>query len=134
VYDSSKVGEIVSEPAMLSNPLAESSGGSSVVGSISRSRRSRIVLAYSVRFNRCSTTDPGVARVAARSIAFSSHSRSASYSGSGGRGMSGGGMTPARSFRITFSQSSARSGTFARSSPSSDRFAVFSRSLWQVTQ
>ena len=48
---------------------------------------------------------------------------------SGGRGMSGGGMTPARSLRITFSHSSAWSPTFARSSPCSERFAVFSRSL-----
>ena len=79
VYDSSSVGEIVSDPAMLSNPLAESSGGRSVVASICRSRRSRMAFAYSVRFNRCRTTDPGAVLAAAtRSISFSSQSRSPS--------------------------------------------------------
>ena len=51
---------------------------------------------------------PGSARAAAaRSISASSQSRSPSYSASGGRGTSGGGITPARSLRITFSHSSA---------------------------
>ena len=47
---------------------------------------------------------------------------------------SGGGITPARSLRTTFSHSSAWSPTAARSSPSSERLAVLTRLLWQVTQ
>src|SRR5262245_967990 len=43
-------------------------------------------------------------------------------------------MTPARSLRITFSHTSARSATLARSRPCSDRLAVLRRSLWQLTQ
>ena len=51
-----------------------------------------------------------------------------------GRGAPGGGIIPARTFRITFSQSSALAGTSARSTLSSIRPPVLSRSLWQVTQ
>ena len=79
VYASSRVGEIVKDPATLSKPLAESSGGSSVATSTSRSSRSRMTFAYSVRFNRWSTMAPGLTRVAAlRSMAVSSQSLSAS--------------------------------------------------------
>src|SRR3954465_10063755 len=46
----------------------------------------------------------------------------------------GGGISPERIFRATFSHISACAGTSARSSPSSDRPAVFSLSLWQDTQ
>ncbi len=77
-------GRWSSEPAMLSKPRAESSGGRSVVASISRSSRSRTALAYSVRLRRCRTTEPGLACAAAlRSISASSQSRSPSYSGKG---------------------------------------------------
>src|SRR6266568_1712265 len=48
--------------------------------------------------------------------------------------MSGGGITPARSLRMTFSHFSACSAALVRSSPCSDRLAVLTRSLWQVTQ
>src|SRR5438477_10391350 len=48
--------------------------------------------------------------------------------------MSGGGITPARSLRMTFSHTSACSAALVRSSPCSDRLAVLTRSLWQVTQ
>src|SRR6478609_92054 len=48
--------------------------------------------------------------------------------------MSGGGMTPARSFRTTFSQSSALSPMALKSAPSSEKLAVLRRALWQVTQ
>src|SRR5580765_2924387 len=48
--------------------------------------------------------------------------------------MSGGGITPARSLRMTFSHTSACSAALVRSSPCSDRLAVLRRSLWQVTQ
>jgi len=46
----------------------------------------------------------------------------------------GGGMTPARSLRTTFSQSSACSPIAPRSAFSIEKFAVFRRLLWQVTQ
>ena len=55
---------------MLSKPLAESSGGSSVATSISRSSRSRTTFAYSVRFRRWSTTDPGLTRAGRFAIDF----------------------------------------------------------------
>src|SRR5438067_3144059 len=48
--------------------------------------------------------------------------------------MSGGGIMPARSLRMTFSHTSACSAAFVRSSSCSDRLAVLRRSLWQVTQ
>ena len=135
VYASSSVGDIVNEPAMLSKPLAASSGGRSVVASISRSRRSRMTLAYSVRFRRWSTTPPGFTWPnALRSISFSSQSRSPSYSANAGRRMPGGGITPARSLRTTFSHNCGLSPTVARSNFSSVRLALFVLSLWQVTQ
>ena len=68
------------------SPCAESSDGRSVATSISRSSRSRIAFAYSVRLRRCRTTAPGLMRTAAlRSISVSSQSRSPSYSASAGR-------------------------------------------------
>ena len=48
--------------------------------------------------------------------------------------MPGGGIMPARSLRTTFSHSSGSSPTAARSWPSSERFAVRVRSLWQERQ
>ena len=49
----------------MSNPRAESSGGSSEATSISRSRRSRMAFLYSVRFSRCRITEPGLGCAAA---------------------------------------------------------------------
>src|SRR5256884_2901057 len=48
--------------------------------------------------------------------------------------MPGGGITPARSLRITFSHNSAWSPAVVRSNFSSVKLALFVRSLWQVTQ
>ena len=45
-----------------------------------------------------------------------------------------GGIMPARTFRMTFSQTSACAATFDRSGASSASSPVFSRWLWQVTQ
>ena len=42
-----------SAPAMLSKPRVESSEGRYLAGSISSASRSRMALAYSVRFMRC---------------------------------------------------------------------------------
>ena len=105
VYASSSVGEIVSEPAMLSKPLRR----------IVRRQQRRDVdveiqqVADRIRvFGAVQPMEddgPGLMRAAAlRSISASSQSRSPSYSASGGRCMSGGGITPARSLRTTFSQ------------------------------
>ena len=115
---------------------AESSGGSSVVTSISQIEQVAdgvgvLGAVQPVQDDRRPDWPRRGARDRSRA---SSQSRSPSYSASGGRGTSGGGITPARSLRITFSHSSAWSPTAARSSPCSDRFAVLTRSLWQVTQ
>ena len=66
-------GETPSTSAMLSKPAAESSGGSSALTSTSSASRSRMALAYSARFRRCSAGAPGSRRrAAARSSAASS--------------------------------------------------------------
>ena len=64
---------MASASAMLSKPSLESSAGSSVEASISSASRSRMALAYSVRFRRCSPVVPGLGlAAAARSSAVSS--------------------------------------------------------------
>ena len=55
-----------STPAMLSNPWLSSSAGSSCVGSICRSSRSRTALPYSVRFRRWTGLCPGSGEASAR--------------------------------------------------------------------
>jgi len=52
VYRSTSAGDTRNASARLSKPSLESSAGSSVVVSMSRCSRSRIALAYSVRFIR----------------------------------------------------------------------------------
>ena len=60
---------------------------------------------YSVRLRRCKTTEPGFGCMAAlRSTSASNQSRNCSYFAREGRGMPGGGIMPARIFRITGSQ------------------------------
>ena len=94
---------------MLSKPLAESSGGSSVVGVDLQVEQiaNGVGVLGAVQPMQDDRARVAACAAAARSISASSQSRSPSYSASGGRGMSGGGITPARSLRITFSQSSA---------------------------
>src|SRR5262249_60500110 len=80
-------------------------------------------------------TEPGLVRPAAlRSISASSQSLRPSYSANGGRRTPGGGMTPARSLRTTFSHNSAWSPAVVRSNFSRLRLARFALSLWHVTQ
>src|SRR5258707_833270 len=67
-------------------------------------------------------------------MAVSRYVASELYVGWSGRGRPAGGIAPVRSLRITFSHTSALAGTFAKSILSSIRPAVFSFSLWQVTQ
>ena len=52
-YASMSAGDIVSVPAMLSNPCVESSDGRNLVASTSSASRSRIAFAYSARLSRC---------------------------------------------------------------------------------
>ena len=134
-YDSSSVGEIVSEPAMLSKPLAESSGGSSVVTSMSRSSRSRMALAYSVRFSRCRTTVAGIECGRPRAIDFRFEPVAQPFvtrpAAAAAR------RAAASRRRAACGRPSPQLGVIGdrrRSRPCSDRFAVFTRSLWQVTQ
>src|SRR5262249_12180537 len=71
---------------------------------------------------------------AATSKALSSWTTMSEYEESSGRGLPGGGISCVRSLRATFSHDSAPSATCSRSSLSSNSPAVFSRSLWHVTQ
>ena len=79
-YRSSSAGTTESASALVSKPWASSSGGSIDVPSSSTPRRSRIALAYSVRFKRCRLAGrPGLGRRAAsRSSSVSSHVATAS--------------------------------------------------------
>ena len=120
---------------MLSKPSLEPSAGSSVVTSTSSASRSRIALAYSVRFSRCSA---GVARLApgtaARSSALRAARRSRRATARSGAAAPLGGIMPVLILRTTFSHVSASAPTRVRSSASSARPAVFARWLWQVMQ
>ncbi len=136
-YCSSSDGDTRSTSAMLSNPFASSSAGSSEVASMSSARTSRTAAAYSDRLRRWSGDRPGFGDAAAtRSIDVSSDAANASMVASSGRGMPCGGIMRPWSLRTTFSQTSAWSATRARStaSLSSTRPPVFSRALWQLTQ
>jgi hypothetical protein len=134
-YCSSSDGETLRTSAMLSKPLLSSSAGSSEVASISSDSRSRIALAYSARFRRCKGERPGFGLAsAALSMDVSRNDTSASIFDCAGLGMPCGGIIPPRSLRSAFSQTSASSGTRLSSRFSSVRPAVFTRSLWQVTQ
>ena len=105
---------------MLSKPALESSAGRSGAGSISRASRSRIALAYSARFSRCTSGRPGWGDAsAARSSCEVSETSRACLSAAGGAGMPGGGIMPARTLRTTFSHVSPWA-------PTSDR-SIFSR-------
>jgi len=119
-YRSCREGESPKASAILSKPYAESSGGSSDAESISRSRRSRMALAYSVRFSLWSGARPGFGlTAAARSSSVVNQEVRPSEAARSGRGAPGGGITPAFTFRTTFSQISASPPTRARSSLSS---------------
>ena len=129
-YRSRSPGDTVSTSAMLSKPWADSSAGSSAVPSISSASRSRMVLVYSNRLRRWMDIRPGFgAAAAARSSPASSHVTKPSRVAFSGCGKPAGGMMPARSFRTTFSQTSAPAPTSLRSVLSRVRPAVLSRSL-----
>ena len=79
-----------------------------------------MALAYSARFSRWTSGRPGWGDArAARSSCDVSEPRSACLSASGGAGMPGGGIMPARTLRTTFSHVSLWA-------PTSDR-SIFSR-------
>ena len=120
---------------MLSNPRLELSAGSSVDASTSSESRSRIALAYSARFMRCSGTRPGPGdAAAARSMAVSIALANASSVARAGLGIPAGGISPARTLRMTFSQISASASTRSSETVSSARPPVCVRELWQVMQ
>ena len=121
-YRSSWAVEIESTSALLSNPVSDvSSPGSSAATSISRARRSRIALPYSVRFRRCiEPVRPGFGLAeAASSIRVSSQPATVRDSSSPGRGRPAGGMEPALSLAITRSHSSASAAGRSASTTSS---------------
>ena len=122
-YASTSAGDIESAPAMLSNPLVESSDGRNLVASTSSASRSRMALAYSTRFRRCR---PGGGRwvTAVRSSSSSNQPTSPSSVVGSGRGIPDGGIMPARSFRTTFSAVAASSLRRARFSLSNFKLAV----------
>ena len=94
-----------------------------------------MALVYSVRLSRCTVSAPGLrSAAAARSSPVSIQWTNAPYVASSGRGRRGGGISRARSLRITFSQTSAPSPMCTRSSDSSVNPAVCKRSLWQAVQ
>ena len=79
-----------------------------------RASRSRIAFVYSVRFSRCR---PGAGRCASAflSISFSNQATSASRASLSSVGPpSAGGISPARSLRMTFSQVSASAATASK--------------------
>ena len=91
---------------------------------------------YSVRLRRCASGSwPTCGRAAAaRSSAVSRNVTTAACVGSSGRGMLTGGIDLPRSFVTTFSHWSAAAPTSASPAGSMTNPAVFTRSLWQVTQ
>ena len=112
-----------------------SSGGNNDSTFTSSPSRSLTALAYSVRFRRCRTGRPGFgSAAAARSISRSSPSTNTASVASSGRGRRAGGISPARSFRITFSRVATCALGCAGSTSASERSPCRSRSLWHVTQ
>ena len=115
---------------MLSNPLLSSSAGSSPAASTSSARRSRIAFAYSVRFRRCMRVRPGRGFIsAARSSDVSRNVARAPSVAASGRAAPTGGIMPARTFRMAFSQVSGPLGISAKSECSSERPPVRALSL-----
>jgi len=136
-YRSISTGDIVSTSPMLSKPWPMSSEGKSSVGSKSTPTRSRIVLRYSVRFNRRIVTRPGsgLASRAARSNAPRTARRKASRSSAVGCGKSSGGMPPVSTIPITIFQRSRWLTTDASSRNSAnDKPASGCEPLWQSRQ
>ena len=89
-----------------------------------------MALAYSARFRRWTSGRPGCGEAKdARSSCDVSEVRSACLSASGGAGMPGGGIMPARTLRTTFSQMSLWAPTSDRSIFSRTSPPVFARAL-----
>ena len=120
---------------MLSKPLLSVSGGRNEFTSTSMPSRSRTARAYSARFNRWNGRHPGFGfNAAALSIRDSNESTSARTAAASGCRAVGGGIMPARSFRIIFSAVSAFASTFAASKPARTSPPALPRSLWQPEQ
>ncbi len=137
-YRSSSIGDVVSDVAMLSKPNCAPSLGSSSLTLTSSASRSRIALPYSVRFRRCTTKRPGVLLPAhAWSSELVSHALNATYSGSAGCRVPGGGIARTDSLRTTRSHVAAfasTSSTLADSRLTGSSAGFLTRLLWQPTQ
>ena len=102
---------------------------------MSMPRRSRTARPYSARFNRWNGRQPGFgfAIAAASTLVSSALTNADTVSGSGRRDC-GGGIMPARSFRIIFSVTLGWAVTFDASKPARTRPPALPRSLWQLAQ
>src|SRR5262245_16418603 len=120
---------------MLSKPLLSVSGGRNEFTSTSMPSRSRTARAYSARFSRWNGRHPGLGfNAAALAIRDSNESTSARTAAASGCRAVGGGIMPARSFRIIFSAVSAFASIFAASKPARTSPPALPRSLWQPEQ
>src|SRR5215471_5538429 len=134
-YCSSRSGDIERASPILSNPAAIPSGGSSSFTGNSIASRSRIALACSRRFRRRITGRPayGAARAAA-SRSLTIPAIKVFNDAASGRGIPGGGISPAFSLRTTFSQRSGREAGVDAPEFWSTMPAVLDVSLWQAAQ
>src|SRR5215471_3245535 len=134
-YCSSRSGDIERASPILSNPAAIPSGGSSSFTGNSIASRSRIALACSRRFRRRITGRPayGAARAAA-SRSLTIPAIKVFNDAASGRGIPGGGISPAFSLRSTFSQRSGRDAGEDAPAFWSTMPAVLAVSLWQDAQ
>ena len=136
MYRDISAGVIASASALLSKPNPARSLGRSASPSISSASRSWTALTYSVRFRRREATQPALAApdAADASSEVSSRVTKSSTSAASGLGLPSGGISPSRSFRITFSSTSALAPTSPTSICSRVSPPVMRRSLWQLTQ
>jgi hypothetical protein len=135
VYDSSSVGEIVSESGdvveAVRGIIGRSSEATSIRNRADREWRCAVLGAVQAMQHDGAGIHASAAvrdRLRLEEIAHSLRTRRV------GRLTSGGGITPARSLRIHALHNAGRHPTLAESRCSSDRFAVFIDRLWQVTQ
>src|SRR5512139_984369 len=134
-YCSRNDGLIFSTSATLLNPELESSRGSSDSAFTSRSSSCLMALAYSGRFRRCSTTEPGFGfDTEAKSSAFSTVWMKLSRVAASGCGSPVGGISAQRSLRATSSHTLASEATDSFSMVSKATPPAQSSELWQLPQ
>src|SRR4029453_132561 len=134
-YPSIKVGEKVCTSATLSKPLLTVSAGRNAVGSTSSARICRTSRAYSARFTRWNGPRPGSGDAPAIASMRASRAPASADSVAGsGRFAPGGGIMPARSFRIIFWVVSRAGDAASGVQATSDNPPAFPRSLWHAAQ